>query len=378
MCLNAVRNDACASGVVYCVGESLGDKEMFNKAQAALVGLALAALLVSGCGVTLRAGRPAHSSRDALEVQERAAARCIHGPVGQGSSYRGELPGAVTDPELITYLAPFEPNIRRTAVAAGLEPLLAALLRERSLAAEGLGSPNAMLAMRDELSLQMFSLQTQLLAMEFEVDCLRGLITQVLGRYEEDETDRQLALTIASLVVGAGAGVASATWDIANSHTTDPAWNDGPLVVGIVGALATTAIGAVVVVPPPAEIRYVHEHNVLIPLHNRDDTGRLYPTFIFRLLTLPRADGATTPLDALLSTFEELIADTFDEGEQGLAREIIFGVGGVYDSRLLALHQALLDELGGALDALARDVDELGGAIAFVLHDDSLLLPDAE
>lgn len=327
-------------------------------------------LSLSGCAVTLRAGRPPEVATDTLEITERAADRCIHGMTGPDSPYRVALPGPVTDPALLAALEQFPPAVRRTALAAGLEPLLARLVQERDRAREAGAASPELLAMRDELAARMYTLETQLIAMEFEVDCVRGLINARLSEYAESETDRQLALTIWSLVVGAGTALAAGIWDLANSELEEPAAPAGPLVVGIVGAVGTTALGTAVLLPAPQPIVYVHEHNVLRPLVSGEDLELVFPTFVFRLLTLPRPSGAPTPRDELLATWDELVTEVVPADQRSLADEILYGDGGVYGPQLLALHQELLEELGATLDGLARDIDLLASVIAVVLAAD--------
>ncbi len=345
------------------------------------MGLRLALVLVvsvsSGCGVTPRVGRPPEmAGPGTLEVSERAADRCIHGATGRDSLYRLELPGPVTDPALVAAVAQFPASVRRTAVAAGLEPLLANILieRERSMQ-QGAPTPE-LLAMRDELAARMYTLETQLTAMEFEVDCVRALINARLSDYAERETDRQVALTIGSLVVGAAAALAAGIWDLANSETAHPDVPEGPLLVGIAGAVGTTAFGTAVLVPEPQPIVYEHAHNVLEPVHRGADDDFVFPTFVFRLLTLPTAEGGPTPRDQLLSTWSTMIEDDVPSEQRALAEQILYGRGGVYGPRLLTLHQALLEELGATLDGLARDIDMLASSIAIILSAQMRALAD--
>jgi hypothetical protein len=327
--------------------------------------------VTTGCGVTLCVGRPPEmAGSGTLEVSERAAGRCVHGASGRDSLYRLELPGAVTEPTLVAAAAQFPASVRRTAVAAGLEPLLANIVLERDRSMQQ-GTPTPeFLAMRDELAARMYTLETQLTAMEFEVDCVRALINARLADYDERETDRQLALTIGSLVVGAAAGLAAGIWDLANSETADPAVPEGPLLVGIAGAVGTTAFGTAVLVPEPRPIVFEHQHNVLQPLQRGTDEDFVFPTFVFRLLTLPTADGGPTPREQLLSTWTTMIEDDVPMDRRAVAEQILYGPGGVYDPGLLRLHQALLEELGATLDGLARDIDMLAAAIALILSAD--------
>ncbi|UJR81883.1 hypothetical protein [Sandaracinus amylolyticus] len=327
---------------------------------------ALLLLLVTGCGASLRAGVPDELPGDALRVAETASDRCMHGAPGPESPFREPLPGAVTDPELAQHLARFPADVRRTAVAAGIEPLLARVMRER----DRVGDPHApvLISMRLELAERISSLQTQLTAMEFECDCIRGLLQTELQEYEEGETDRQLAYTVSSLVVGASASVVAGVWDLANAHASTPFAEDAPLIISIGGAAITTALGAAALVRERRSIIYVHEHNILEPIVDGEDPELLYPRFVLRMLTMPAADGGPSPRDELIAEWTEVIDEAELGDQRALAETILFRDGGVYDPRLLALHESLLQSLGAKLDSLARDIDLLARAVAIALE----------
>lgn len=325
------------------------------------------AVCLGGCAITLEAGRPPRTPDDVLSIREVESDRCMHGTIGADSPFREPLPPAADDPELLPHLAGFSPEVRRTAVAAGIEPLLARLLRERATA--GPTSPAAV-SMRQELDERLDTLETQLTSMEFETDCVRGLLNESLGAYEEVETDRQLGWTIAGLAVGAGVSLISGLWDLANTYTTEPAWSDGPAVIAIAGAVVSTILGAVVLVRVPREVHYVHEHNILQPLVMGEDPELLYPIFVFRLLTLPSVGGEETPRETLVQTFTELIEGSVGEPRRAVAEEIVYGIGGIYDPDLLSAHQDMLQELGATLDSFARDIDLLEHTLAIALEDE--------
>lgn len=320
-------------------------------------------LFASACSVTIAAGRPATLPANAFVISDAASLRCVHGIPGPNSPYRQPLAGPTTDPELLPYLANIPPAARRTAVAAGIEPLLARLLRARALNED----PAQILRMRQELSDRIATLETQLTAMEFECDCVRGLLRETLDEYTESETDRQLDLTIASLIVGASTGIAAGVWDLANGRSANPAFEEGPLFTSILGAATTSALGAAVLMPEEREILYVHEHNILTPILRGDDPEYYFPTFIFRLLTLPQANGAATPRDDLVSEWNTLIDEHVSSDDHAVAEQILFGAGGVHDPSLLALHEDLLQSLGASLDALARDIDLLTRTVEVAL-----------
>lgn len=327
----------------------------------------IASPMTSACGVAIQSGRTLTAHDDGLSISAGASERCIHGIPGPNSPYREELAGPVTDPELQSYLTGISPAARRAAVAAGIEPLLARVLREQHLGRETGAPTPAFLTLRQELADRVATLQTQLTAMEFECDCVRGLIHETLDVYAESETDRQLDLTVASLAAGASTGVGAAVWDVANSSTGSPAVEHGPLITSLVGAVATTALGAAVIWPREREIGYVHTHNILAPILAGRDPGYFFPTFLFRLLTLPTGTDRQTPREELLAQWTSLLDADVDEADRSVAEEILFGEGGIYDAQLLGLREELLQHLGATLDSFARDIDLLTRAIALAL-----------
>lgn len=345
---------------------------MIHRFTAQWIGACCALASLTGCSVAIAAGRPSETPSHALVVSDAANARCMHGVPGIDSPYREALPGAVTDPELLPFVAGLDPAVRRTALAAGLEPLIAHLLQEQERSPE----PSIQaLTMRLELNERVVALETRLTAMEFEVDCVRNLLHDVLNVYAESETDRQLDLTIASLVVGAVAGVAAGGWDLANARADEPFFEDGPLLTSIAGAVITTALGIGVISPKERPIVYLHERNVLSPIRDGEDPQLVFPTFVFRMLTLPTIDGGATPRDEMLARWNELMAETVAPEERTLAEAILYGEGGVYDPQLLTLHENLLEQMGATLDAFAGDIDILTRALAILLR--PRVAPDA-
>lgn len=325
----------------------------------------VALFLCAGCGAALMAGVPRNPPDSALSIRETASYRCIHGTPGANSPFREPLPGPVTDPELLPHLARFDPRVRRTAVAAGLEPLLARTMAERDSATDP--HHNDLLALRQELAQRIGSLETQLMAMEFECDCVRSLLMSTLNDYEEGETDRQLAYTIASLVVGTVTSIVAASWDLANSGAVEPFAEDAPLYISIGGAVVTTALGVAVLIRQRRPVVYTHAHNILGPIVAGADPDFLYPTFLFNLLTLPPVGGGPTPRDELVESWTERLDDAIPADDRRTVESIVYGVGGIYDPNLLALHQEFLQSLGAALDSFARDIDLLSRAIGIAL-----------
>jgi hypothetical protein len=315
-----------------------------------------------GCASVVSPGRPTHPPRHAVTLSEVESSRCVRGAPGRNTPYHEQLPGAVSEPELAVHLERFSPEVRRAAQAAGIEPRLALLLRERATAGD---EPSvAILSMRQELEAQLGSLGTQLLTVEFEAECMIALIKQMMDKLEADERSRQLALAVSSLVVGATAATAAGVWELAGDDS------NGPVAVGIAGGSASALLGAATFLPKRRSVVFIHEHNLLTPIVSGEDVDNLYPTFVFRLLTLPHVTGAPTPRETLLAEWRRLIAETLPADERERAEAVLFGNGGVYDAELLALHQRLFETLESTADSLQRDIDLLNAAVHGALDED--------
>jgi hypothetical protein len=137
--------------------------------------------------------------------------------------------------------------------------------------------------------------------------------------------------------------------------------------VGVVGAGATTALGVAALVPPKRRIVFVHEHNLLAPIEQGQDPGHIYPTFVFRMMTLPTPAGALAPRDDLMKEWREQIGDAVPAGRRETVESLLWGEGGVYDDDVLALRMRLFEELESTADSFARDIDLLAATLADVL-----------
>lgn len=327
------------------------------------IGLVMvASVLFGGCGVTLHAGRPTTMPSAQFVVSEGRAARCVRSASGPGAAYREPVPGALEDADLLPYLSSFTADARRTAVAAGVEPLLARTIREHTRAH---GRPTLdLLEMRQELSDRLSSLPGQLLASASECECIINAIDEVLAADERAEHDRELYLTVATLIAGPGFGVASGIWEITNQHTMSPAVPEGPFALAVLGAVVELALGTAILISVPNEIVSMHEHNLLAPVWTGNDETLLYPTFVFRLLTLPVHGGAATPRDELLVGWRAHWEGAVDDSERATAETIMYGAGGTYDPDLLSVRRALYEDLRAKLWSFGQRVDELNEAIA--------------
>jgi hypothetical protein len=185
--------------------------------------------------VALQPGRPASVGPDTVVISEDRAATCQCSPGGEGATYRDDLPGAVTDPLRSRALSLLPADARRTALAAGLEPLIADVLVARELAGD---RPSVeLVALRQQLDAGLASLQPHLLATEFEAECNIALMADTLAERAGDRERWTLRFTVASLVVGAAAGLVAGSWDLAGTES------DGPVLAGLAGSASRPAAG---------------------------------------------------------------------------------------------------------------------------------------
>lgn len=317
---------------------------MARLATAATLALCLA---LAGCAGHWGPGVPVSPPRGAILGPRGDAPSCVRWSSGKDGPYRLPLAGAEPDAELASALAPIPAEARRVVLAAGLEPQLARLLhdRHRLTAAE-------LLSRRQAIELHLQSLRIQLDATVYETDCSGDLLEHVQSSLDRDEASRSIRWTVLSIVTQAAAAIAIGTLELQDANPQATA------VVGITGGVAASAFGAAAFVTPSREVILPHAHNLLAPIATGADPDHLYPSFVFRLLTLPRPT-APAPAEQLRTRFEELLREAVDAEELPRARALLFAEGGTYDARLVAVRERMLDELETTLSALFRDLELL-------------------
>ena len=331
---------------------------MFKLSARSLLCLVLALWL--GCVPRAESGIPARPPRRALVVDTSDSAHCARGAVSAEAPLPGseELAPASEGQRLLAGALPEQ--VRRTATAAGLDRLLVSILEEQSIA----GAPsNRLLLLRLSLAARLEAAGAQLSSVEFEADCTRDVIQQVLDEVDRRKRSRELAFTISSLLMAAVTSAVAGAWDLktADSH--------GPAVVGIAGGTATAALGVTAFAPARQSIVYAHQRNLLAPIIRGQDPSQLLPPLVFRLLTMPYADGKSTPREELVTRWRRLIAAAVAPGERARVETLLFGGGGVYDTDLTKLRQQLFDELESELDSFARDLELLNHELVRLQED---------
>jgi hypothetical protein len=299
----------------------------------------------------------ASSRKKTAEPRERdpwagRGEECVRAFLGQAPDR--ELAFQTIDDPLLTRL-PAE--ARRTARAAGIEPLVAAALHK----AQETEPTLALLSLKQDLGLRLISLETQLAAIIFEAECTGELIEAMTFELDQSKQTRSLVFAVASLVVGAGFSAAAGIWDLAGEES------HGPAVMALSGGLASAGLGGAAFVPGEKRLRYLHARNLLVPILRNEDPEGLYPSFVFRLLNLPVASGQASPREKLVARFQELIDEYVTASKRADAARLLYGEGGLYSEDTLALRERMYDALETQLNALARDLEQLDRSLVLEL-----------
>ncbi len=285
---------------------------------------------------------------------------CARATMGRDSPYRMPLAGPETDPRLAAYLAVLPPEARRTALAAGLEPLLARLLEERASA--GPQPSSQQILMQEALLARVVAFHAQVAAAAFEAGCTADMIQKALSDRAHHEQSRQVTIAIGSLVAGAVAGVVAGVWGLADDSSR------GPPIMAIAGGAASTGLSIVALTHEDPPLWFRHPRNRLTPAWLATDPDHLYPSFVFRMLTFPGAGGGRSPRDQLLETWRRKLDEELPEAaERGAAERLLLGEGGVYDDELLTLRAEMFEGLESAVNGITRDLELLNRALVRVL-----------
>jgi hypothetical protein len=287
---------------------------------------------------------------------------CLRYTVQVRGPYHQDLADPLEDP----LLDGIPSEARRSARAAGLEPVILAIFKAQQGGSDV--SPTDLLNLQQQLFVNLMSFDTQLQSLLTEVDCTDDVIEDLSAQLQKRESDREIRLTLASIVVAATAGIAAGAWQIAHDDSK------GPPVVAIVGGAGSAALGAAALIPKQHTIPYLHPHNLLATVASGRDDDRMYPTFVRRLLYTPVKPGQASPREELLQTFEQKIAQTYPESERARVRELLYGKGAIYDQRLIDLRESMYDALESKLSAFARELELLSRylvrIVGFAVGDD--------
>jgi hypothetical protein len=318
---------------------------------------------LSGCATAQWGpGVPVKPPSGAVVGPSGGAPSCVRWSSGKDSLHRQPLAGPEQDPELAAELATLPPDVRRVVLAAGLEPSLARLLRERKTA-----PALDQIVRRQAIELHLQSLKAQLDATIHEADCAGDLIEQLQSKLEQDESAKEIRWTVISIITQGVAAVAIGTMELSRAS------DESIAIVGISSGVLAAGFGVAAFAPPDPEIVLEHSRNLLTPIVRGEDPEHIYPTFVFRLLTSP-PPGGEPPVQRLRARFQQVLEEEVDPDELTRARALLFGSGGIYDKRLVAARERMLDELESELTALSRDLEVLQRHLVRVLGDRELLL----
>jgi len=326
---------------------------------------AWAILLASACAPEISTTVPTHQRRSAIVVDARETADCLRRASAVELPDEQTLGGSVEDPELARFLDDVPSDVRWTARAAGLESLLARLLR-----AQASGDQDAVeldiVAMRLQVVTRISSLEIQLSSLVFEVGCMGRQMDDVVLELDRRQQRQTIALAVSSLVVGSAAGIGAGIWQLRDRDAVV-----GPATLGVTAGSVSAGLGIAAFMPRPTRVIYRHERNPLAPLAEGNDPAGIYPPFVFRMLTQTGPSGERPRRDELRDEWRRIVVDTIPQGEREVGQAVIFGVGGVYDRELVEARERILDALESELDGIERDLERLYRFLALVLEDRS-------
>jgi hypothetical protein len=120
----------------------------------------------------------------------------------------------------------------------------------------------------------------------FEADCTGDQMEAALLELDRRAGKQELALTIASIAVGALVGVAAGVWDLSGTESR------GPAALGITGGAGTAVLGIAALTPKRGRVVFAHDRNLFLPILDGEDPERLYPPFVFSLMSSPRTPAS--------------------------------------------------------------------------------------
>jgi hypothetical protein len=317
----------------------------------------LAALMIASLAAGCAHERLKLFSKTVVFSDERSA-ECAGPAMGNMSPYRLPLSEPVTKPEDTAYLADVPPEVRRTAGAAGIEPLLVALLRLRDHE-RGEATPKR-LSLELELGMRLAAFARQLEAVGFEVHCAAGQIQEQLTDLEHRDRHRQFKLAISSLIAGAVAASAAGAVTLARPDDART-----PAIISIGGGLVTAGLGTLAVVNGDSKIVLAHDPNLLAPVFDGADPEHLFPTFVFRMLTYADRGPLGSPRARLLEGWNDDLDDVAVPRAE--ANRLLHGRGGAYTPELAEARLGHLERLESTLQSIARDLELLNRFIVRTL-----------
>lgn len=326
-----------------------------------LAGVLVAGLVDGGCATLISPTMPVQAPRSAVVMDPVETADCLRPSAGRDGVGYAPLEAPAEDPALLGELADIPPAVQRTARAAGLESVLVGLLRaearspgERSI---------TLVAMRLQVVARISSLEIELASLLFEADCTGDQMEAALLELDRRAGKRELALTIASIAVGALIGVGAGVWDLSGTESK------GPAALGITAGAGTAVLGIAALTPKRGRVVFRHDRNLFLPLVSGEDPERLYPPFVFRLLNSPRTPGEPTPRDQLLRVWQRIIDEAIPAEDRAIAQTVLYGKGGVYDGDLLDVRERMYDALESQLNAFDQDLELLYRFLSRFLDD---------
>lgn len=191
-------------------------------------------------------------------------------------------------------------------------------------------------------------------AIASEMDCEEERADQVAAFLKGKEDERQTALTVGAIVVGAAgaiaAGILLASGDSSNA----------PELIGIGAALAEATLGAMILLSK-TRIEFYHARNALRDIWTAPETSNIFPASVWYYLTYRHPNQNEKSLrEQLVATWQEFEPiDDFNELDKENFYALFFGDGGDYTADQLASRANMYDQIESYINLMKQDLKTL-------------------
>jgi hypothetical protein len=182
-------------------------------------------------------------------------------------------------------------------------------------------------------------------AIAAELDCEGERIDQIAKYVDNVNAKRTTRLTVASIVIGAAAGITSAT-------VTDAGWNKG---IAIGAGVAGAGLGLATLNPKGRKIQLMHKRNLLRTVWTGENNNDI-PTFLWFMLTEKRISNSGN--NNLLNNLKHRwITYQFDGDSSKAARSVNFSEGGIYRADDLHDRAEMINQFQAEIRSISQNVN---------------------
>ena len=243
----------------------------------------------------------------------------------------------------------------QTARAIDILPLLNQIELLEESAAPDPSSPIKLLALRQEALGRVLLALIAVSSTTAHVSCEIERTYEVADRLKNAENARVKQQTLAAVIIGAGAAIASGGFSVAATSSI------GEGIAAIIGGTIAGALG-ISALYQESEQHFDHRDNILREVWEKPSQPRYFPPSVWEFLNRPMKDesGSRSFRDELINGWRQegrLGAEGSDEERQRIA--LLFADGGLYRSSDLVVRGQMLDMLRATIALMNQDLELL-------------------